>query len=316
MSKGRAKEAEIEAAVARARASSDVRELGEALGHASARVVLAAAAAVEEQALGPCGGALVAAFERLVNGSVADPQCRAKAALLRAIIAVQADRERDAYLLGRTVVQREAQWGPPVDAAAEVRGLSVLGLIRSRHPDGPVFAAEALADPEHRTRLAAAQALAEALPDAALPVLRLKIAIGDAEPEVLGAAVRGFVELSTPAGLELARELLSSRGEADQEAVLLALGESRKAEAFEVLRDYRGPASEVAFLAMALLRQEPATLHLLAVISDGSERHAEQAAKALASFRHDPVLCERVRAAAKERSAGLRAKVEKALSRS
>ncbi|MBL8949981.1 MAG: hypothetical protein JNK82_04335 [Myxococcaceae bacterium] len=310
----RSREADVEEAVARAKAATGAAELKKTLAHASARVVLAAASAVEEQQLSACGDALVDAFVRFAKGPAPDPQCRAKAALLRAIMALEATREREAYGLGRTCVQLEAQWGPPVDTAAEVRGLSVLGLVRSRHPDGAVFAAEALADPEVRTRLAAAHALAEAQPDAALPALRLKLAVGDAEAEVFGAAVRAFVELSTGAGLELARELLSTRGEAEQEAVLLALGESRKPDALAVLREYTGRATDVAFLAMALLRHEPATEHLLGVIESGTERHAGQAVKALANFRHDPALCVRVRKAAEGRSRELRAAVEKALS--
>ena len=314
MPKRRSKEADVEEEVARTKALSDASALKAALEHANARVVIAAAAAVEEQELAACGDALVDAFARVLNG-VSDPQCRAKVALLKAIMALEADRERDAYLLGRRFVQMEAQWGPPVDTASEVRGLSVLGLVRSRHPEAAIFAAEALADPEHRVRLAAADALGEATLDAALPVLRLKLAIGDAEPEVLGAALRSYVELDTTGGLKLARELLAARGEAEQEAVLLALGESRKVEALDVLREYTGRASDVAFLAMALLRHEPATGYLLEVISTGPDRHAAQAVKALANFRHDPALCARIRAAAGKRPASFRGDLEKLLRR-
>jgi hypothetical protein len=191
MAKRPPKETLVEQAVADAKALRDAAGLSGALEHPSARVVIAAAHCIEANEVRGCDAALLTAFKRLDSAEV-DPQCRGKIAVLRALMALEADTERVAYLLGRTCVRPEKAWGPPVDTAAE---------------------------------------------------------------------------------------------------------------AFELLRDYQGRASDVAFVALALLRHEPATVHLLEVIAGGSARHAEQAVKALAHFKHDPVLCERVRAAAKKRGA-------------
>src|SRR5438552_762984 len=111
----RTREVDVEAAVAATKALGEPGPLSEALGHSSARVVIAAATTIEESEVRGCDAALVQAFTRLARGGAKeDPQCRAKVALVRALMALEADGERDAYLLGRHLVQLEDVWGPPV----------------------------------------------------------------------------------------------------------------------------------------------------------------------------------------------------------
>jgi hypothetical protein len=312
----RGKVPSIDAELARVKALRDAGALSAALGDARARVVLAAANTVAENEIRGCDAALVEAFSRLVkqpDPGTADPQCRAKVGVLEAILALETEDEREAYELGLRYVQPEPVWGATADTAGAVRGLSLLGLVRVRHPDAAIFAAEALEDPERTTRAAAAQALAEVVAEVGLPLLRHKLEVGDAEPEVLGACLASFLSQSPEAGLRLAPRLLGRADEPVQEALLLALGESRRAEAFPVLRDYSGKATAVAYVAMALLRQEAATAHLLKVIASGPVRLAGQAVKALAHFRHDPALSARLRAAAAGRDQAFTAQVEAAL---
>jgi hypothetical protein len=315
--KRKSADSEIEAEIARVKQLGDAPGLKTALADKRPRVLIAAARTIADREITECGRAVVEAFQRLVgasDGFKADPQCRAKAALLQTVLALEADGERDAYLSGLRYAQREPAFGSDVDTAGEIRGLSVLGMVRARHPDSAVFAAEALADPERAVRIAAAQALGEAAPEAALPLLRYKLEVSDPEPEVTGACYGAYLALSPASGLELARALLARNGEAEQEALLLALGESRLPGAFPVLRQYSGRASAVACVAMALLRLEPATDHLLWRIASGGAREAGQALKALAHFRHDEALCERVRAAAASRKdAAFSAEVERAI---
>ena len=297
-------DAAVDAELKRVKALREAPALSAALADPLARVVLAAANTIAEHEVDGCGAALVAAFARLLKAAepaTTDPQCRAKVGVLEALLSREAEAEREAYELGLHFVQQEPVWGATVDTAGAVRGLSLLGLVRTRHPDAAVHAALALEDPERATRAAAARALAEVVPEVALPLLRHKIEVGDAEPEVLGACFASFLAHSTDAGLGLATVLLARLDEPGQEAVLLALGESRQPGAFAVLRDYSGRATAVAFVAMALLRIEPATAHLLEVIAGQPVRAATHALKALAHFRHDPALCERIRRAASAR---------------
>jgi hypothetical protein len=279
----------------------DASELRAAFEHKHARVVLAATQVLEGLDAGSGGWPEAsAAFVRLLGEREPhkhDPMCRAKVGLVRAMLHLEAESERIAYERGRRYVQNEPAFGGPTDTAAELRGLCVLGLVRTRHPDASVFAAEALADPQRATRLGAAHALAELPPDAALPVLRYKLAVSDAEPEITGAVFAGFLELAPTLALSLAPELLHGD---DGEAIALALGESKKREAFAVLRDaVPGVAASVVFVAMSLLRDEEANAYLLDAIASGA--HAEAALKALAHFRHDPKLRERTLAAVKQR---------------
>jgi HEAT repeat protein len=291
--------------IRRVKALSDAKGLSRALADPRARVVLAAANATKEHEVHGCDAALLEAFLRLCRSAEPakdDPQCRAKTGVLEAILSVEAEQEDDAYLLGLHYRQEEPVYGGSVDTAADVRGLSVLGLVRVRHPHAAVFAAVALEDEERGVRAAAARALGESSPEAALPLLRHKLEVGDKEAEVIGACMASYLALAFDSGLALSRELLSSSEEPEQEAILLALGESRQPRAFEVLRDYRGRASAVAFVAMAVLRQEPATEHLLGVVAAGPKQLALQSLRALSHFRHDPALCARIRAAAQKRS--------------
>jgi hypothetical protein len=294
----------------------DASALRTALEHKHARVVLAATQVLEGLDAGGGGWPEAsAAFLRLLDEPQPhkhDPMCRAKVGLVRAMLHLEADAERAAYERGRRYAQNEPAFGGPNDTAAELRGLCVLGLVRTRHPDASVFAAEALADPQRGTRLGAAHAIAELPPDAALPLLRYKLAVSDEEPEITGAVFAAFLELAPTLALTLAPELLHGD---DGEAVALALGESKKREAFPVLRDaLPGVAPSVVYVAMSLLRDEDANAYLLDAVAHGA--HAETALKALAHFRHDPKLRERTLAAVKQRGdPALAAAAAKALGR-
>ncbi len=112
-------------------------------------------------------------------------------------------------------------------------------------------------------RLLAAEALGEVERLAAVPLLRFKLAIGDADPEVVGACAGALLAVDAPLGLEVAAGLLGGASGANAESVAVALGESKKPAAFAVLRahaeqvDTAGRAS--AYLAIALLRDSAAT---------------------------------------------------------
>ncbi len=285
------------------------KALNAALENPHARVVLAAAQIIEDRELEGHGEKLADAFERLLDAKEPhkhDPNCRAKGAVLRALLRTDGTVRLRVLERGIAYVQLEPVWGKSIDTAAEVRGHSALGLIRARHADATVLTAKLLADPEAQARTAAADALAEAPRDSALPLLRYKIAIGDSEPAVTGAAFASYLAIDAAQALELAGDYLREAPEEVAEAVVLAMGGSRAPGAFPVLRDCSARATgqlrQATFTALALLRDENATAHLLEVVAGGSEKDAEAALNALAHFKHDEKLRERVRAAAKDRA--------------
>lgn len=282
--------------------------LASALAQPHQRVVVAAAELVREAKLAEHRRALVAAFDRFMEDAAqADKMCRGKEAVVRALLELELD-EAALFLRGLAHVQREPVWGGSEDTAAELRGLCALGLVRARHPDAPALVAALLADRERAARIGAANALGELEPAAAVPLLRYKLAIGDSEHEVVGACFRSFIGVAPALSLRLAPELLERFDEAASEAIALELGESRRKEAFPVLRDFaeaaRPSPRPVAFVALALLRDEGATDYLVGVVASGRPPAAQDAIRALAHFRHDPRLAERALAAARTRTEG------------
>jgi len=243
-------------------------------------------------------------FERfMVDPIETDKTCRAKTAIVRTLLRLGHDDSR-LFLVGVRHFQHEPAWGDPVETAAELRGLCALGLVRARHPEAALLVAERLADPHHVVRAAAARALAEVEPVTALPLLWFKVAVGDAEPEVVAACFASLLELAPAKSVALAAQYIGSKSGSFAEAVALALGESKRREAFEVLAAWSERASAsraVAFVALTLLRSDQAFDHLLDVVARGKIRAAEDAIRALAHFRHDVRLTTRVLEAVRSR---------------
>jgi HEAT repeat protein len=185
--------------------------------------------------------------------------------------------------------------------AAELRGVCGLAHAHFGRSDALDVLADLLADPERTARLAAAQGLGEAgHPDAAA-LLRYKVRIGDPEPEVLTACVESLLQLARESAHGFLVGLLARHDER-AEIAAIALGGARYAGAFEPLTAWcEGclPAQRhrIGYLALALLRHEPATEYLLRVIRE-RPRDAIAAAQALATFKEDAALGERIREAA------------------
>lgn len=251
-------------------------------------------------------GRLPAAFERLCDDAVKrDPACRGKVAIAKALDRVEL-REEAVFLAGVRHVQREPVWGGTVDTAGELRGVCGMALVHMRHERAMVEVALLLADPELAARTAAARAIA-ASGDRTVgePLLRLRIAVGEPEPEVLGELFAALLELCGSAALDDVAKFFRHEDRALAEAAALAIGGSRLPGAFETLRDaadaFIGAGRRVHLLAIALVREPAAWALLLARVKDGTKGEAEDAARALATFRHDDELVERLRAAASER---------------
>lgn len=254
--------------------------------------------------------ALPGAFARLLEDPIKrDAGCRGKVAIARALDRT-ARRELGVFEKGVRHVQHEPVWGGRVDTAAELRGTCGMALVHAGAPQAMIEAAVLLADPEVRARIAAARAIA-ASGDRMVgePLLRLRIAIGDAEGEVLGECFAALLELAGDDALADVAAYLRHADPAIADAAALALGGCRRPGVFALLADadqslVGGASRRVRLLAMALLRDPVAWDYLLEIVAHGGDAAAEDAVGALATFRHDAMLMARAQAAIARRDDG------------
>ena len=218
------------------------------------------------------------------------------------------------FTRGAAHVQREPIWGGSTDTAAELRGLCGIAHARMARGDALEVLAQLLADPERVTRAAAAQGLGDSGRPDAIPLLRYKAIVGDGEPAVLAACLGSLLALEPDASVPFVAGFLAEGGER-AEIAAIALGESRREAALPVLLawcdEVAAEPRAVGFLALALLRLEPATAHLVGIVQRGDPSEALAAARALATFRDDPALVSRITSACARREATTRSEIQK-----
>ena len=123
------------------------RDLAPLLQHKSNHVVAAAAATAERlEAIALADDLTVALLDLMADPAKRDPGCKALIAIVRALVATGSVGGAG-YFLGLKHVQMEGSFGPPVDAAAELRGLSAQGLARMGHPAALEECVTLLVDP-------------------------------------------------------------------------------------------------------------------------------------------------------------------------
>jgi hypothetical protein len=285
-----------------AAAPGSLDKLRTALRGTSGFLVAAAARRVEGDRLEALVPELAPAFERLREDPVKrDPSCRGKLAIARALHALDHWEDR-VFVAGLRHEQREG-WAQE-DTGAELRGVCGLAHAHFARADALDVLAGLLADRERTTRLAAAQALGDAGRPDATALLRFKLLLGDEEPAVLSACCEALFALSRDASYDFVVKLLAAHDER-AEVAALALGGARFAAAFELITAWCVGASleqrhRIGYLALALLRAEPATAYLLDAIRTHGRRDAVAAARALATFKDDAALIERIHAATRE----------------
>ena len=242
----------------------------------------------------------------LVDPIKRDPSCRGKLAVAKALYDAD-ERAEEVYLAGSRHVQLEPVWGGREDTAAPLRGVCVMALVHQQHPRAMVEAARLLVDKERAARIAAARAVgASGNAEVGEPLLRLKIAAGEGDGEVLGECFGALLEVAGGTSFEFVVGYLDDAREDVAEAAALALGGARSDGAFAALRDRAeewGGAERrrVLFLAIALLRTDEAWGYLIERVGDAAPPTATAAIEALATFRHDDALRDRVLQAADER---------------
>jgi HEAT repeat protein len=254
---------------------------------------------------------LVTAFDRLLlKAKDSDPGCRAKHAIAETLYRLNYSDE-SLFLKGIHHVQLEPVWGGQVDTAPRLRGTCALGLVRMNYPLVMVELADLLADPEPEARIGAARAIAYTENPQGVPLLRLRLKLGDTSP-VLSEYAIALLKLAPDQSLPLVKALLHSpqQGTTENvetaEAMALALGESRLSAAFPLLRDWwqqiRDPElRKTGLLAIATLRQDTALEFLLSLIADGKPEDATGAVRAVSIYRQDLTLWQRVQSIVAQR---------------
>jgi HEAT repeat protein len=288
----------VEQALDDLRSVQEAQDLAAFLRHKSATVVGRAAKKAADLEGGDLTAELVAAFRRLMKDPAKlDKGCQALIHIATALAKRDA-AVAEVYSAGIRHVQMEGSYGPPVDAAAPLRAICAVGLVRANHPEALFDVLGLLLDKWPEARSGAIRALAESGKPEAELILRYKALLGDEMPEITGECFAGLLRLGPRArALPFVAEFLERGAGEVVEAAALALGDSKMAEAFPVLAAAfeRNPASQSAILwAMGLLRNDEAVGFLLERLEAGRERTAAAALQALAIYKGDEAIRNRV----------------------
>jgi HEAT repeat protein len=274
-------------------------ELRKRISDRSNLVVAAAAAIAGESTLVELARDLEAAFNRfLVNPVKDDKLCRAKLAIVQALDRME-HADPEIFRKAARHVQLEPVWGGTEDSAPPLRAAALVALARADGTGSLPILVDALADPARDVRIAAAVALGAVGTEGAGLVLRLKVRLGDKDPDVLSECLGGLLAVDPQENLPLVAESLDPGHAVACEAAAMALGRSRLAEALDPLKDclQRSDSAELRqhlLLAIAILRRPAATDYLMELVASGPEPTAIDALSALGIYKEDPRQRERI----------------------
>jgi HEAT repeat protein len=276
--------------------------LGKALADRHFLVVSRAATMTGEKLLHDLIPDLLQAFARFTQDPLKrDPRCKAKSAIARALVTLEC-LDIAFYQVGIRYRQLEPVWGGRADAATDVRCSCAMGLAASGYARAVAELTELLNDPEAAVRCGAARAISCGNPLEAEAVLRLKVQIGDTEPQVIGECFGALLAIAPEYSLPFVAGFLTGKDVVLQEYAALALGESRRPEALKLLGgawdELVSPEARDALIrATALHRSDAAFEWLLDLIETGPRKLAATAAEALAVYERNARLIEHVNAA-------------------
>ncbi len=249
---------------------------------------------------------LLTAYARFLQDAVKrDPQCKAKSAIARALVALQS-QDIGFYQRGIRYRQLEPVWGGRADTATDLRCSCAMGLAASGHVRAVAELTGLLNDAEVPVRCGAARAISCGNPLEAEAVLRLKVHIGDADPLVIGECFSALLAITPEDSLPFVATYLAGKDEALREYAALALGESRRPEAFTLLRDawdelVSAESRTVLIRAASLHRSEAALVWLVGLIETAPAKLARVAVEALAVYSRNARLMELVEGARNRR---------------
>jgi len=279
-------------------------------------VASAAASTAERLEAGALAQDLVDAFlELMKDPAKRDPGCEALIAIAKALVTLDEPAAK-VYFAGVHHVQMEGSFGPPIDAAAPLRGLCAQGLARMGHPDALLECVNLLADKEVPARIGAIRAIADSGDIAGALLLRLKALLGDKEDEVIGECFAGLLRLAPAPSLDFVAGFLKSPSEEIRERAALALGESHLAAAFPVLREAWVETAQAArrrtlLLSIAMLRLDEAVEFLMVRLAEDREAAAGDALEALAPYGRDESVRKRVEEIVGKRAGALKSVFER-----
>jgi hypothetical protein len=249
---------------------------------------------------------LVAAFHRfMADPARLDKRCEATTEIASTLYALNY-LEAEIYLAGLHHVQMEGSFGPPRDAAAQLRGICAQGLTRTRYAASLEDVVSLLVDPEPPARVGAVRALAANGGSGGLLALRLKVLMGDPVPEVIAECFSGLLAVPSENSVNFVAGYIHSRETQVAEAAILALGASRSPKALKVLEEQweqmrRGPLRKVLLLALTSTRSEDALNFLLQQMGAGPLSAAAEILTALAAQRPSASIRQSIAAAVQRR---------------
>jgi HEAT repeat protein len=286
--------------------SETILELRRYLADASSFIVAEAAKCIKDQAVAELADDLVAAFDRLmIDPEERDKQCRAKIEIVDALNRLDYAKS-DVFLRGLTHRQNPRFGQPDQDAAGALRANCAFGLARIGHPGVVLLLTELLLDSDDTARAGAARSLGGTGSLAAVPLLRYKVRVGDRLIDVIGECFASLLTLSFEESLPFVARYLQAQESSLQDATVFALAETRRPEAFAVLRDYwpEAPADlrESLLIALAMFRMPTANDFLIGLIA-GKDPSARAAVSALAIHRDNPKIIASIAAAVESNGA-------------
>lgn len=267
-----------------------LEELRVFLRHRSNLVVAKAAKIAGQRRFTALVPGLVAAFHRLMaDAPRLDKRCEGVTEIAVSLYEMDYS-DPDVYRLGLRHVQMEGSYGSPVDAAAHLRGVSAMGLVRTKDQEALADVMALLVDPEPPARIGAVRALATNGGEAGTLALRLKVLTGDHEPEVIAECFAGLLASPSASTIAFVAPYIDSHDAAVAEAAILALGASRSTQAVQILqqkwqRAARGPIKKVLLLALSTSRNEVALDFLLGLLEKAPVSTAAEVLSALAAQR-------------------------------
>jgi len=287
--------------------AAKVEALKRVLGACHYRVAAKAARVAEDALLYDLIPALRSVYARFLDKPLKqDPSCFAKKALARALVALDCT-DVEFFLAGLRYRQLEPVWGGTADTAVDVRATCAMGLVACGYSRALVELAALLNDSDAAGRVGAVRAIACGNPREAELLLRSKALAGDAEPQVLGECFTGLLAVEPEESVGFVAAYLAHADDAVRELAALALGESRLDAALAPLKEawdgvLVGDELRRALLrAVAAQRSEAAFDWLLAIVADARIPVALEVVEALAIYRHNAKLKQRLDTALVER---------------
>jgi len=288
-------------------AGAVAQELKSFLKNRSNFVVAKAAKIAGEQHATELANELVAAFDRLMKDPAKlDKGCAATTAIIGALYELDYT-EPEIYLSAMHHVQMEGSFGPPVDVAAKLRGLSAMGLARTPFRNALDEIVDLLVDPWTEARMGAVRALASNGGEAGALLLKLKVLTGETEPDVLGECFSGLLEMAPERSLPLVAKYAESEDLAVAEAALVAIGSTHRPEALKMLaekweRSVGSPLRKILLLSIAMVRSDDAIAFLVSLLDSCRAQAANDVITALAIFRENEKVRASVEAAVTRRN--------------